>query len=592
MMVSPAAVFALAAASMSNGVGQDVGFPISVARTHETTDSSALVGVQIQFDGALTGEMELAILARQGPAPPWRMSRLERASVSDGALTARATPGVETLVLLRMPGQPGYLLHGPLRWPSDTGMASVAVRWRRTIRGQLPAATGLPPTWVGPAVEEALEPWPLCTTTSDVSWECIGVPIGLPGVVLQASPRGVQFSVAPGTSMSGGIEQTIAREALWGRLLTLSVPGRTASGRPSPAVQAVPRRRRVPRARPQSLRIEEEVDDTVRIEPVGRLAFWISGAGPPGEGWIEVKGPALATARLPVQTLAAGPVELPVRLLLDPALSITGTVLTSAGAPASSTVVSLYRFDGQDDRNAVSSPRKRIHVAEAISDADGVFRFGELSDEPYEIVALHPSLGRGEKPFAPSAQPVEIRLRPFARVVGRVVRDGLGVEGLRVAWVPDLAEFQASRDPTELRGGETATDRDGRFSVALPSRGRGEIRMGDESSGVRRIPLPPAETRPPVTDLGTMTLDERPFATLVFEGSEGCDLMLIGPADRPGMTIVRPARVGPAVFQTELPEPGRWHIGATCGGRERAVRPPIVSIAGTREQTIRVTWPQ
>ncbi len=79
-----------------------------------------------------------------------------------------------------------------------------------------------------------------------------------------------------------------------------------------------------------------------------------------------------------------------------------------------------------------------------------------------------------------------IRTRRPARAVGRVVRDGVPAAGVRVVVVPALAQFAVSGDVTELRGGETETDPDGRFTISLAPRGSGELRVGDERGGVRR----------------------------------------------------------------------------------------------------------
>jgi hypothetical protein len=282
----------------------------------------------------------------------------------------------------------------------------------------------------------------------------------------------------------------------------------------------------------------------------------------------------------------------PLDVRLDAGLTLTGRALAPSGAAAPSTIVALYRLERSERPNEKETTPRRIRIAEAIADAEGMFRFESMAAEPHEIVAFHPALGRSDRSLNGGAEAIEIRLKPFARAVGVVVRNGAAAKGVRVQYVPDLAEFQSSRDPADLRGGDTVTDREGRFSLAVPARGRGEIRVGDEASGIRRIALAPAETRPPVIDLGRIVLDDRPVATLVLEGSDGCEIVLIGPAGRAGMSIVKATRIGPAVFEAAVPESGHWQLAAICGTRERAVLPTMVFIGGTTDRTIRLTWPQ
>ncbi len=56
---------------------------------------------------------------------------------------------------------------------------------------------------------------------------------------------------------------------------------------------------------------------------------------------------------------------------------------------------------------------------------------------------------------------------------------------------------------------------------------------------------------------------------------------------------LRASRLGPAMFQAALPEPGRWHVVAVCGRRERAVMPATIDVVpGRPDVTIRLSWPQ
>ena len=81
--------------------------------------------------------------------------------------------------------------------------------------------------------------------------------------------------------------------------------------------------------------------------------------------------------------------------------------------------------------------------------------------------------------------------------------------------------------------------------------------------------------------------------TLVLEDGRACDILLTGPAGRTGMTVVRSARIGPAMSQAVVPEPGRWQVVAACGARERPVLPAWIEVSpSARDITVRLTWPQ
>ena len=79
--------------------------------------------------------------------------------------------------------------------------------------------------------------------------------------------------------------------------------------------------------------------------------------------------------------------------------------------------------------------------------------------------------------------------------------------------VPNLAQLAESIDLTDHVGGDTITDRDGRFLLTLPRRGSGELRIGQGKTGVVRLPLPVATQMPLVTDLGDIELF--PLARLI-----------------------------------------------------------------------------
>jgi hypothetical protein len=302
--------------------------------------------------------------------------------------------------------------------------------------------------------------------------------------------------------------------------------------------------------------------------------------------------PDRASERLDIREVTESPPDIPLRVQLQPAVIISGRVTNAIRSPASDAVVTLYRFMRSDRDRDGRSP-VRITVAETHADSEGAFHFDELAVEPYEVVAMHPVFGRGVQRVMPDGRQVEIALRSAAQAVGRVLRDGMPAAAVRVVVVPDLAQFAAASDITELRGGETQTDEDGRFAVTLASRGSSELRVGDEGAGVKRLPLGTAERQAGVIDVGDLELNAGAAVTFVFEAAGSCEILLTGPAGRTGMSVVRSSRIGPAMFQATVPEPGRWNTVAVCGTRERAVLPAWLDLApSARDVTIRLTWPQ
>jgi hypothetical protein len=577
---------------------QESTLPLTVADGAPTSAPGAVVvSVTLRFDAPVPDVLDVVRLARTPGERSWRVAETSRTDASGGRAVVRGSAGLESLLLIRGAGQAGYIIDGPFRWPVQAATYFIRARWRRTVRGRFPLAGGAL-TWIGQD-DRGLTESPSCNWTGSGAWECVGVPLDAGGVVVATSPGQVHCALPAGPLSAAGVQASQRRSSTWGRLLIVS------SGPPASAVaggaRVMARRLITPRARPQSLRLEEGQDDRIRVDPAGDGAVWISGNEVPDDGWIEIGARDRASERLEVRDVAGAPAELPLRVQLQPSAVVSGRVTAGPGVAAPESIVTLYRFASRRPTepreliapNGARQPQKRIAVAEVRADADGVFRFDDLARERYEIVAMHPTFGRGEVRLEPDGQEVEVALRRPARAVGRVVRDGVPAAGVRVVFVPALAQFATAGDVTELRGGEAETDHDGRFTISLAPRGSGELRVGDERAGVRRVPLGPAESLPEVVQVGTIELDALPPLTLVFEAAGACSLLLTGPDARSGMSVIRASRLGPAMFQAAVPEPGRWHVVAVCGPRERAVMPATIDVVpGRPDVTIRLMWPQ
>jgi hypothetical protein len=542
----------------------------------------------LEFDGDLPESIDVVRLVRSPGPAGWQVADSLRRAVRGGATTIGGPAGAETLLLIRAPGLAGYVLEGPFRWPAHPSARAVRPVWRRTVRGTAPGVGS--PTWVGGSPDPAPDAWPRCVWLADGVWECVGVPLGLAGVVSIGDGAQQVHAMAPGMVTTSGIETTQVVAAAWGRVL---VAGRTDRVRltAADAVTVDVRRIVVPRTRPRSLRLNAGADDRLVVRRLGESAFWIGGEDVPDDAWVEIAASDRAPVRLDAPELAAAPPTMPVRVDLAPAVSIGGRVMADDGAAAPGAVVTLWRIvtEGHTATDRDPPPR-RVFVTETASDADGGFDFGGLADDPHEIVALHASLGRGERRLGPGERDVDVRLKRPTVAIGEVVRDGQPVAGVPVKAVPDLQEAAASEDLTLLAGGQATSGPDGRFRVAVPSRGRAEVRVGEEG-GVRRFPLGPAESLPAVIDLGRIPLDGTLITVhLVLEASDGCDVRLSGPLGSAGLSLVPSLRIGPAMFEVAVPEPGQWLVSATCGGQTRIVQPTAIDVKGTGPLTVPLTW--
>lgn len=541
--------------------------------------------VTLQLDNGIPSALEVIRLVRAAADRPWQVAETVRVKASDGNPMLQGPPGVETLLLIRGAGHPGYILDGPFRWPSQPATYVIHPRWRKTIRGRSSGAhTSL--TWL--EKDDGVASRAMCTWVDGTNWECVGVPLNATGVVYTVAPGEVTCSIPSGVLSPSGIETTRNRIGAWGRLVVVEAGGATLS---KEGIRISAKRAFVSRSRPSAARLEVIPDPRIHIDSIGDGVAWVSGNEVPGDGWVEVGASDRAPTRVEVRELAEVPPDLPLRLQLQPAVTVSGRVTTAMSKAAVGAVVTLYRR-ARGDPGRERNPR-RIVVAEVSADADGAFHFDDLAVEPYEAVAMHPAFGRGVRQFSPDGRDVDIALRSPAQVVGRVLKDGVPASGVRVAVVPDLVQFAAAADITEVRGGEANTDEDGRFAVSLASRGSSDLRIGDERTGLKRVPLGPSENQAGVIDIGTVELNTAATVTLVLEDGRACDILLTGPAGRTGMTVVRSARIGPAMSQAVVPEPGRWQVVAACGARERPVLPAWIEVSpSARDITVRLSWPQ
>jgi hypothetical protein len=562
--------------------------PLAVDPGGPTVDAAGYqTDVTLHFGSGLPDALEIVRLVRSPGPAGWQVRARLRRPVGDRAVALRAPAGVETLLLISAPGHAGYLLDGPFRWPAHPSTRAVSSTWRRTVRGTAPEPGGTL-TWVG-AAEAPADAWPHCAWQAAGAWECVGVPLGVPGVVL-AGTLGQFHALAPGAVAPGGIEMTHSREAAWGRVVVVGrtdrVPLMVAD-----EVTAGARHIAVPRTRPRSLRLHAEADERIVIQGLGAHVFWVGGREVPEGTWVEIAATGRAPVRLDVVALAGTPAGLPVAVDLHPALTIDGRVVTDESLSVPGALLTLWRVlplppvTGEGE-----PPARRVFVAETTSDGDGRFEFTGLAEEAYEIVALHPARGRGETRVAAGERDAHVRVKRPSVAIGQVVRHGQAAGGVPVRVVPDLQEAATSQDLTQIVGGQGRAGSDGRFQVAIPEMGRSEVRIGD-AGAIRRFALGPSDQLPPVVDLGIVELEAAAITVrLVLESSDGCEVRLSGPIGSSGVSLVRSQRIGPAMFEAAVPEPGQWLVSATCARGNRIVQPASIDVQGRGPVIVPLAW--
>ena len=325
-------------------------------------------------------------------------------------------------------------------------------------------------------------------------------------------------------------------------------------------------------------RLTHAPDDRVTVDRLGPDAFWICGEAEPDDGVIHVEGEQVATTDLEYDGWHHGPPELPHEVMLDPAVPVTGRVEGANWKPAPGAVIVVSRVlpPGPRDDQAGSPPPQ--YVAEAVSGDDGAFEVPGLREGVYEFAALHPTLGRATKAVDLDGRPVVIRLAPVRRVRGRVLRDRQPAPGVVVGLAPDLRSYFSGADPMDLVSFSALTDDAGRFDVSVPPAGMAVLRIGTNDTGVVRVPLGPVDQLPAVSDLGDIELPSPVRLVVEVEGGRGCALSAAGPFGSSGLTVVQsvPDADGRHVFR--LPEPGRWVLSLTCGGKDVPVVPPLVAV--------------
>ena len=320
-------------------------------------------------------------------------------------------------------------------------------------------------------------------------------------------------------------------------------------------------------------------------------SVWIAANDDPPDAWVEVSAGDLGPAIVALTELLAAPITVPHTVALTSPNVVRGSIRDSDDAPVSSALVTLFRLvdpPETPDSLARHEPRaRRVGAGQVVTGADGVFSFDRLPAGEFELLTWHAQLGRSSLLVRTPGSDLTVRIAPAAVVRGRVLLNGRPAPDVPVVSVPDPSVVSAADDLTELKGGDSRTDHDGRFVVALAARGGGELRIGGEATSIRRLRLPPAVAAN--VDLGDIEVPSPITLTLVLDQDPDCGLTLVGPLGHAGLQIVTATRTRPGMFDATVPEEGDWRVTLACPTAERAVAPGIVSAAnGIRTINLRV----
>lgn len=517
------------------------------------------------------------LVRSQSRAATWRLAARTKVETSAIHVTVAGHSGEESVLVFNT-ALGGYVLEGPFHWPRERGVKAVESQRRRTLRGRLaieaPAAEQV--LWLNQEGAVAWDEWPRCLALPERWWECVGVPWGEPGVVVLSGAGEIRFGVAHAAPVvAPSIQPIVLGRAAWCRLVRLLLA--TAPSESLDAVSIAARRVAMLRG----ARVFHVVDERISIETLQTGRYWICGSSETTDAELDIRGRQFAGVRLKFDGWQTGPVELAHDVWLDPPIRLIGRVVDARGRPAprAQVLVSERARSQADDQPTAMKPTTEYRlVVETTADEVGEFEVFGLTAQPYEFVAMHETLGRASAVLTPHGRPIELRLIASKRVRGRVVRNGQPMPNVLVARVPELVDYVRSSDPLRQMSLSQLTGLDGRFDLALPPDGRGELRIGSDRAGVLRIPLAPVEQLPPVLDLGDIEVRSSIAVRVAVLGGDACQLHAVGPFGRAGLSVVQgaPAVDGSQILR--LPEPGRWALTLVCGSRELYVQPPMIDV--------------
>lgn len=489
-------------------------------------------------------------------------------AIDPDVLVLSATPGADVVVKFDRDDDT-YYLDGPFRWPASGATRLVPPVPRYTAVGTVVADVpdDDPPRWLDRDGALDAQPWPRCRRTRR-AWECAGVPLLEPGVVVIGSdPMAYAVLSADVLPTRRGVSTRLAR---WAMLLLLQADDEDRLERPR--VQLL--EPQVSRFRAEGVRVMLRDATSARVHALARGVYFLAGTGNHEDLVLQVGGEDIAVVRTAISTAPDG-LRPAMHVRLDAAAAVHGRVVNERDEPATgarlglSELIDIREPDGQ-------IRRLKRSLADVEPDADASFTLRGLGPGRYEVLALHPTWGRGSIVFEPGDRRLVIRLVAGSRVAGRVLQNGLPAAGVWVDVPGDRDAYVRAADPMDVVAPSAQTAADGRFTIALPPSGARELRIGADQAAVR-VPIPPISANATL-DIGDIHLRSPIAVQVTYVGDERCALLAAGPMGHSGLTMVEAQVIGPGARRLLLPESGTWLLTVRCGGRESPVQPAAIDV--------------
>ena len=442
------------------------------------------------------------------------------------------------------------------------------------LAGTIPAGVVSPTEiiWITPAGEIAAAG---CELESTERWICDQLPADPQGLLVILDASGALAYVPMGLKEVG---ENIVQ---WGRVLQIVAGSAAPEG--IQHLRATARKPERSAYRTQSQRFAPIDDGSVHIVPLSDGAFWVAGGTIEKDAYVEIEGPAIATAHIDTNLFREGGPESPIVRPVAAPVTMTGRVQNNHGADVVGAVVELLE-PLRSPRTGMSEPvlEPLLRRATTTSDANGGFTFDGLELGPYRVAAVEPRVGRGEVSVTSVSELVTVRLEAPVVATGRVLRHSLPVPDARIRFIPDIGAFLASTNTLDHITEEATTTADGRFLLPLPPNPSGVVQVIGPDDASVRVPLT-VQSRSHELSVGDIVLPERRRvgALLVDGGGEDCALAAVGPLGRLGLATVRVTLVEGLVWWFDLPEAGEWALSANCRDVGRDIRPLTVAVPPT-----------
>jgi hypothetical protein len=501
------------------------------------------------------------------PSSGWVFRSHSIVRAHHGSFLLLGPQGRLTVLLAQPVNRPWYFLEGPFSWPAPGTTLRVDPVRRRTVTGTVDPGLSQPNgiTWL-PSDDELFADRALCRIARG-TWQCLGAPWTVPGVVIALANESIGSTVIARASRHATERPLVLEPARWGRLVSVESPGKATDIQISAWKTIASRNQRSQRER-------IEPNTSIRMQSVG-AKMWITGLGLASGGFVQIDGSDITTTRIGLDDIASGPPNLPLTIQVRQSVPLKGEVVAPDGRPVPRAVVLVSEI--VQSTSSDNQPRLRT-IAEVQANNAGRFAVHGLGNQPYEFLVMDSLWGRARIKRTPDGRDLTIHLQRITRVGGRVVRQRVPVVDVPVRLRPDLNELASGTEPLDHVTLETRTGPDGRFTIALPPAGSTELQVGSEALGYVRRRVPAARDAPYDIALGDLELGGaiRLEATLLT--SEICDLLAAGPIGSSGMTIVAGTRQPASTFSLVLPESGRWLLTARCHGQELRVDPDFIDV--------------